>query len=152
MLLLNLILLISVTFSTPTPGYISHLLTAVPWRRILAQPGYASPGTSHSRASSRFVSKGCNAMPSALTRSIANHISTFAHSAKRSRKQLCHRGLTLVIMLALAAVLPAAQAQTLTVLHSFTQVKDGGFPSGTLVNDRAGNLYGTTQFGGRGFH
>jgi len=91
-------------------------------------------------------------MPSALTRSIANHISTFAHSAKRSRKQWCLRGLTLVIMLALAAVLPAAQAQTLTVLHSFTQVKDGGFPSGTLVNDRAGNLYGTTQFGGRGFH
>src|SRR5258708_846527 len=91
-------------------------------------------------------------MPSALTRSIANHISTFAHSAKRSRKQWCLCGLTLAILLALAAVLPAAQAQTLTVLHSFTQVKDGGFPTGTLVNDRAGNLYGTTQFGGRGFH
>src|SRR5450631_3325232 len=88
-------------------------------------------------------------MPSALTPTTANHISNFARSAKRTRKQWCLCALALV--LALATILPAAQAQTLTVLHSFTQVKDGGFPSGTLVNDRAGNLYGTTQFGGRGF-
>ena len=35
------------------------------------------------------------------------------------------------------------------VLHSFTAQKDGGFPYyGTLLVDKAGNLYGTTSVGG----
>jgi uncharacterized repeat protein (TIGR03803 family) len=33
------------------------------------------------------------------------------------------------------------------VLHSFT-FTDGSTPTGALVRDEAGNLYGTTQFGG----
>jgi uncharacterized repeat protein (TIGR03803 family) len=37
----------------------------------------------------------------------------------------------------------------LTVLHNFdTQTQDGYFPAGNLVRDAAGNLYGTTEFGG----
>ncbi len=36
-----------------------------------------------------------------------------------------------------------------TVLYSFTGGKDGANPVGGLVRDAAGNLYGTTEFGGR---
>jgi uncharacterized repeat protein (TIGR03803 family) len=35
-----------------------------------------------------------------------------------------------------------------TVLHSFTGGKDGALPHGLLVQDDAGNLYGTTLYGG----
>jgi uncharacterized repeat protein (TIGR03803 family) len=36
-----------------------------------------------------------------------------------------------------------------TVLYSFTGGADGGSPTGDLIRDSAGNLYGTTQSGGR---
>ncbi len=39
---------------------------------------------------------------------------------------------------------------TETVLYQFEGIPDGGFPSGELVFDEAGNLYGTTVLGGRG--
>lgn len=42
----------------------------------------------------------------------------------------------------------AAYAQTYTVLYSFDGVQDGNTPTSTLIFDRAGNLYGTTQYGG----
>jgi uncharacterized repeat protein (TIGR03803 family) len=35
-----------------------------------------------------------------------------------------------------------------TVLHTFTGGSDGGNPSGSLIPDSAGNLYGTTANGG----
>jgi uncharacterized repeat protein (TIGR03803 family) len=35
-----------------------------------------------------------------------------------------------------------------TVLHTFTGGKDGGYPEGLLALDKAGNLYGTTIWGG----
>jgi uncharacterized repeat protein (TIGR03803 family) len=35
-----------------------------------------------------------------------------------------------------------------TILHSFAYGADGGNPMGTLAQDSAGNLYGTTQIGG----
>ncbi len=61
-------------------------------------------------------------------------------------------------MLALAvvpvlAVVPTqpAQAQTFTLLHSFTGGKDGGYPYAGLVRDAAGNLYGTAEYGGAGY-
>jgi uncharacterized repeat protein (TIGR03803 family) len=43
----------------------------------------------------------------------------------------------------LVAVIPAAHAQTYTVLHNFTSGEDGSLPRSTLTMDRAGNLYGT---------
>jgi len=61
------------------------------------------------------------------------------------------------IALALAIVLvPAvvgtksAEAQTFKVLYSFTGGADGGEPLAGLVRDAAGNLYGTTLYGGSG--
>jgi uncharacterized repeat protein (TIGR03803 family) len=36
-----------------------------------------------------------------------------------------------------------------SVLHSFSGNADGGSPFGTLILDRAGNLYGTTPYGGK---
>jgi uncharacterized repeat protein (TIGR03803 family) len=47
-------------------------------------------------------------------------------------------------------VAPAAFAQTFTVLYSFTGGADGGNPAEGVVLDSAGNLYGTTQYGGTG--
>jgi hypothetical protein len=42
----------------------------------------------------------------------------------------------------------SASAQTESVLYLFTGLSDGGNPFGTLVEDAAGNLYGTTSDGG----
>ena len=39
---------------------------------------------------------------------------------------------------------------TLTVLHSFTNRRDGNHPDAGLIADAAGNLYGTTLSGGDG--
>lgn len=41
-----------------------------------------------------------------------------------------------------------AHAQTLTMLHSFTNGPDGSHPQAGLTLDRAGNLYGTTSSAG----
>ena len=48
----------------------------------------------------------------------------------------------------LVAATPAALAQTFKVLHNFTNGNDGSQPEFGLVMDRAGNLYGTTPYGG----
>jgi len=43
-----------------------------------------------------------------------------------------------------------AQAQTFTVLHNFTGGADGALPMAGITMDAAGNLYGTTSYGGAG--
>ena len=58
--------------------------------------------------------------------------------------------LAIAIALALAAVTTqSAQAQTFTVLHTFTG-PDGAYPYGRLAMDPGGNFYGTTYGGGDG--
>jgi uncharacterized repeat protein (TIGR03803 family) len=58
--------------------------------------------------------------------------------------------LTLTVCVAVATLVPAlAHAQTYTVLHNFLGKRDGSIPYGRLLRDGAGNLYGTTEYGGR---
>jgi uncharacterized repeat protein (TIGR03803 family) len=54
------------------------------------------------------------------------------------------------LLLATGLFAGAAQAQTYTVLHTF-QGSDGSTPMAGLTMDRAGNLYGTTEYGGDRF-
>ena len=58
--------------------------------------------------------------------------------------------LAIVFVLTVVAI-PAAQAQTFTVLHNFTGGQDGANPWAGLTMDKAGNLYGTTYGGGAGY-
>ena len=45
---------------------------------------------------------------------------------------------------------PSGNSWILTVLYSFTGSSDGGDPEAGLIFDGAGNLYGTTRYGGTG--
>src|SRR5271165_5292102 len=56
--------------------------------------------------------------------------------------------IVLAILAAALTLLPAADAQTFAVLHNFTGGQDGKTPNTGLTMDRAGNLYGTTSYGG----
>ncbi len=61
------------------------------------------------------------------------------------------RTMVVALLLVLAAALmaaPAARAQTFTVLHEFAGGSDGSNPYSSLVQDRAGNLYGVAPYGG----
>ena len=53
-----------------------------------------------------------------------------------------------LFLLILFSTTPAAQAQTFTTLHEFTNGPDGGEPLAGLTMDRAGNFYGTASTGG----
>src|ERR1700722_3590783 len=69
-------------------------------------------------------------------------------SMRNMRKQSVGGLVAFVVMLMLAmSAIQGAQAQTFTVLYTFTGT-DGANPIGGLVEDEAGNLYGTTFFGG----
>jgi hypothetical protein len=58
--------------------------------------------------------------------------------------------LELMVMFVLAIfAAQLAEAQTFTVLHTFTNGSDGAGP-GSLTKDAAGNFYGTTAYGGLG--
>ncbi len=54
----------------------------------------------------------------------------------------------IALFIAVAMLAPCAQAQAYSVLHSFTNGSDGAVPVGYLAIDAAGNLYGTTVYGG----
>jgi uncharacterized repeat protein (TIGR03803 family) len=53
-----------------------------------------------------------------------------------------------VVTVAIALVSPAASAAQESILYKFTGGYDGGIPYSGLVFDTAGNLYGTTTYGG----
>jgi uncharacterized repeat protein (TIGR03803 family) len=59
--------------------------------------------------------------------------------------------ISLVILAAGLKIFPTAQAQTLTVLHSFTDGRDGANPMAGLSTDARGSLYGTAAQGGSGY-
>lgn len=56
--------------------------------------------------------------------------------------------LLIVLALSFASAFQPAQAQTLTILHSFSGGADGEQAFGGLISDKAGNLYGATNHGG----
>ena len=53
-----------------------------------------------------------------------------------------------ILLLAMAFVASPAQAQTGHVLHDFTGGNDGSEPMGLVAVDQAGNVYGSTPYGG----
>ncbi len=57
---------------------------------------------------------------------------------------------TILVLTLMIFSTPSAQAQTFQVIHSFTGGPDGGEPASHLITDTAGNLYGTTLYGGAG--
>src|SRR5271165_1156389 len=60
-------------------------------------------------------------------------------------------GLVSALLLAVAILSSQTlEAQTFNVIHNFTGGQDGGSPFAGLIMDKAGNLYGTTAFGGSG--
>ena len=56
--------------------------------------------------------------------------------------------LTSTIVLVLTVVAPSSQAQTFTVIHTFTGGVDGAIPLAGLTMNPAGDLYGTAAYGG----
>jgi uncharacterized repeat protein (TIGR03803 family) len=70
----------------------------------------------------------------------------------KSTPATAHRAAALVLAAVLGLALgtnPPAEAQTFTVLYSFAGYPiDGGKPAAGLLVDAAGNLYGTTAYGG----
>jgi uncharacterized repeat protein (TIGR03803 family) len=51
-------------------------------------------------------------------------------------------------LLALSFCSHTAAAQTFSLLYSFANARDGAYPSAGVIRDEAGNLYGTTWYGG----
>ncbi len=54
----------------------------------------------------------------------------------------------LAVLVVVLTMVPTAQAQSFTVLHAFTCGQDGSEPMAGVTRDSAGNLYGTTYYGG----
>lgn len=68
--------------------------------------------------------------------------------SKQSQASLTASRLLLTALLTVAWLTPQAQAQTLTVLHTFTDGADGYEPFAGVTLDSQGRIYGTTYAGG----
>ncbi len=66
---------------------------------------------------------------------------------ERIAKRTVCAGLT-VVLAVIVVTCGSLTAQTLTVLHAFTDNPDGKTPTGNVTMDAQGNLYGTTTKGG----
>jgi uncharacterized repeat protein (TIGR03803 family) len=74
---------------------------------------------------------------------------TLQQSISKMRLRAASAMLTLAVVVVLGVVATqSAQAQTFTVLYSFSLLPDGSSPPAGLVRDTAGNFYGTTEYGG----
>ncbi|HKD85670.1 MAG TPA: choice-of-anchor tandem repeat GloVer-containing protein [Terriglobales bacterium] len=62
------------------------------------------------------------------------------------------RSLAVIALLAAINAASGMQAQTFTVIHSFTNGADGGVPRAGLTYISPGSFYGTTMFGGKVVH
>lgn len=67
----------------------------------------------------------------------------------RHLQRFLYRFATALLFLSSIAA-TTAHAQTFTVLYSFTGGADGNDPFAGVIRDSAGNLYGTTSYGGTG--
>jgi uncharacterized repeat protein (TIGR03803 family) len=75
-------------------------------------------------------------------------ISTMQHRISRIGRRAARAALALAVVLAPAIVAtPSASAQSFSVIYSFTGGSDGANPSAGLIQDAAGNFYGTTYYG-----
>src|SRR5215471_4413600 len=59
-----------------------------------------------------------------------------------------HLAVTFAFVSVILCLIPFSQAQTLTTLYSFRGAPDGEGPTSAVLLDAAGNLYGTTYYGG----
>jgi len=66
----------------------------------------------------------------------------------RTSSQAASATLAMAVTLLVGVATQSAQAQTFTVLYTFTNTANGEQPDAGLVFDEAGDLYGTTQYGG----
>jgi uncharacterized repeat protein (TIGR03803 family) len=77
--------------------------------------------------------------------------SIMKHRASAFGIYLCAGSVALALLIVLvptSLVAQADQAQSYKVLHTFTGTPDGKFPTGALLRDDEGNLFGTTSSGG----
>ena len=65
-----------------------------------------------------------------------------------TQKYRCRFAGVLSLLATLFFLSAMAQAQTMTILHSFTLMDDGGIPQNGITFDQHGAIYGVTQYGG----
>src|SRR5207245_9398248 len=87
-----------------------------------------------------------------LTRPLCSQLSTMYDMKSRTFTGTNPMPLAFALLVT-PITIRSVQAQTFTVLHRFTGARsgDGTLPEAGLVRDAAGNLYGTTQYGGTGW-
>ena len=68
-------------------------------------------------------------------------------NSNHERAQITARLAVTIAILLIALATLSLQAQTFTVIHTFTGA-EGGNPAAGLTIDRVGNLYGTAEYGG----
>ena len=71
--------------------------------------------------------------------------------AQSQRRRGNSRAALAIVFVLIVATSQRAQAQTFSVIYSFTGGSDGGNPAFGVTMDGTGNLYGPTDSGGAGY-